>query len=1689
MKDTHMIESAFQEAASVHRRARLRKARRSLALVAMLAGLAAFAQVLSPFENGLFSDPDPGDPGSYDPSKYCYLPVGPEAVYICHDTRVDAEAAMRADPHFGGIGQYLERLGGGFPGYATEDTQAVAQDYYRIQNRLPESEVLMYRAKIGSGQDIVVGSFGCQTFPGDTYPGYQSWCSSEDEVVAGTAQYIASTQPSCTLGQTRLGFDNSNQPLHEVVRQHPANPRHGIIDLGTPYGDQYRTYETDITCPGDNGAPPVTTAVVWTMERHKNFMCQSGFIAELAAPALDGNYCAAPGNLGAVLLSPITQTCSGVPGAGTGPGPGNCNPATGDKMQTESDFEFAGRPFTRYYHSTGQFRNNPRFAESWTHSYTDRLSGFPGSSFVSVIGEEGYYELFKAISTNRFRAGPSGQRQLDYLPQPVGAVRWRLREPSGEVREFDGIGRLVAVRDPATPLNDVTITYGGDNAVASVTDRQGRVLRFEYTNRLLARVVKPDGTSVTYGYDVYDNLASVDYGNNQVRQYHYAEFGQVINKFVHHLTGVTSETGHRISAFTYNDQGKLVRSRTLGTPNEVTEITYDSDEQSTVTTPEGAVQTYTIAPGLYRRITDVQTAGMGTSSHDYDSQGLLTTVTDREGVATQYEYDTTHRDVIAIVEAATTQQQRRIEFSRDPQTRLVTEQRVLNGANALVARSGMVYNDRLQVSSTTRTSPDGASTRTSTTTYCEAADVSAVNSKCPILGLVKRIDGPLPNTIFPNDITRFEYRPADAPNCASAPTECSWRKGDLWKTINPKNQVTEILAYDGAGRVRSVKDANNVITDIEYNARGWVTARKVRGTNAASEDDDRILRVEYFADGTVKKTIRPDGAYLNYGYDAAQRLTSVTDPDGNTIAYTLDEAGNRIGEDTRDPSGTLVRTLSRLYNDLGQLASVTDANARTTSFEYNDESRLIAVVDPLTRRATREYDALGRLKRDLRNTASTTESATTVNAYDPLDRVTQVVDPNGKSTTYEYTAFGEVSKLTSPDTGVTDYAYNEAGQLIWKKDANGKETSYLYDPLGRLTRVDYAENVPDESYAYDGTWSDCYMAGETFGIGRLVKMSGAAGGTTFCYNRFGDLVRKVQTLANNVTITHRWVYAANGRLEKMIYPDSTEVDYLYDTQGRVTEIGVNAGNGREVLLKNATYHPFGPVQRWLFGNDLELRRTLDQNYQPDRIEDGPEQGTPLGISLGYTFDGAGNLTVLRDGKQGNPALREFHYDGMNRLVETRDGSDLVLETYSYDRTGNRKTAGEWVVSDSGGGPGGGGTPTYVFQTTTYTYATDSHRLLAVGDEPREYDAAGNLTKIGTASAPGSYRQAFTYNAGNRMGTAASSGAQATYEYNPRGERVRRTAYNIDTFTMYDEQGRWLGDFTATGTPIRMAIWLGDLPVGLLTGTGGSSKLYYLEADALGSPRIAIDPARGTQGTVVWRWDLAGEAFGRGYPDEDPDGDNIPFTLDLRFPGQQFDSLTGLHYNYFRDYDPGLGRYSQSDPIGLKGGISTYAYVDGNPMTRIDPFGLDTYVVVTFDLGIGSHSALFISRPGTQPFLYDPAGSYTSPAGTRNGGIFQGLEEGASLRRYLDYQKGTGSEVEIYTLKTTLEEELQIKRDAGDQGDVGPGQCALAVSYTLSGILGIEQTILPGSLADMAKKARVRSLNRMDSPSPPISVTK
>jgi RHS repeat-associated protein len=157
----------------------------------------------------------------------------------------------------------------------------------------------------------------------------------------------------------------------------------------------------------------------------------------------------------------------------------------------------------------------------------------------------------------------------------------------------------------------------------------------------------------------------------------------------------------------------------------------------------------------------------------------------------------------------------------------------------------------------------------------------------------------------------------------------------------------------------------------------------------------------------------------------------------------------------------------------------------------------------------------------------------------------------------------------------------------------------------------------------------------------------------------------------------------------------------------------------------------------------------------------------------------------------------------------------------------------------------------------------------------------------------------------------------------------------DQIMVYDEAGRLIGEYRPSGTRLKEYVWLDDTLVAVLWTHSGSPHQYVL-TDHLGTPRAIVNP---TSNAILWRWDLSASAFGDHAAQQDPDGDGAAYTFNLRYPGQYFDVETGLHYNYFRDYDPGTGRYVQSDPIGLRGGINTFGYARAAPLSRIDPFGL------------------------------------------------------------------------------------------------------------------------------------------------------
>jgi RHS repeat-associated protein len=527
-------------------------------------------------------------------------------------------------------------------------------------------------------------------------------------------------------------------------------------------------------------------------------------------------------------------------------------------------------------------------------------------------------------------------------------------------------------------------------------------------------------------------------------------------------------------------------------------------------------------------------------------------------------------------------------------------------------------------------------------------------------------------------------------------------------------------------------------------------------------------------------------------------------------------------------------------------------------------------------------------------------SLVTKPSYDGLDQLSSVTDPRNLVTSYAVDRLGNRSQLSSPDTQGSSYTADEAGNVLTSTDARGKTTRFQYDPLNRLTSAQYDSGVPSQ-FEYDGG-----PGGPVGEIGNLTRMTDESGYTVFTHDLKGRVLTKTQVLSaggTNAQVTLQYSYGttgpATGKLESMTYPSGARVNYRFDANGRVSGVSLNQADGTsEVpLLTNITYTPSGAVQSWNWAASslLAYQRTYDLD---GRLTSYPTD--LLGTMRTVSYNAAGMITAYSHIGGPNPAQYDtgFSYDTADRLTGFTLGG--VTTTYVYDANGNR--TGQT-------GP-----------NVTYSYGVTSNRLnSATCDTPRmyAYDAGGNRTSDGYSS--------YTYSDRGRLAQVRGSAVLDMY-YNALGQRVLKAGAIGQTYYVYDEGGHTVGEYSQDNVSTAETVYLGKLPIAVVKPQG----YFYVLADHIDTPLVLAQP----DGATVWDW-----------RNRDPFGNNAPLVspalqaYDHRFPGQIADSETGLFYNYFRDYDPQTGRYLQSDPIGLKGGINTYGYVDASPITKTDPKGL------------------------------------------------------------------------------------------------------------------------------------------------------
>jgi RHS repeat-associated protein len=289
------------------------------------------------------------------------------------------------------------------------------------------------------------------------------------------------------------------------------------------------------------------------------------------------------------------------------------------------------------------------------------------------------------------------------------------------------------------------------------------------------------------------------------------------------------------------------------------------------------------------------------------------------------------------------------------------------------------------------------------------------------------------------------------------------------------------------------------------------------------------------------------------------------------------------------------------------------------------------------------------------------------------------------------------------------------------------------------------------------------------------------------------------------------------------------------------------------------------------------------------------------------------------------------YDGAGRLLESLDANG-VATTYAWHPRG-------WLTALTVAAPNGlGGFA--AGSRTAFTYdgvgQLKTVSLATAPDYTPDVDAAG-YTRAYLDPQTNEALMAFAWNGAGELAEVQAGGQLlATYTYDHRHLRVTKTADSATTVYHHNASGQLIAETRSTGEPLRSYLWLDGAPVAVIEHTaltGATERTLYLETDLLMTPRAATDD----HGRTVWTW--KGDAFGATLPEEDPDGDGTPTTIHLRFPGQYFDTETGLHYNWHRYYEPWTGRYLSSDPIGLRGGFNAFAYANAAPERFPDPHGL------------------------------------------------------------------------------------------------------------------------------------------------------
>jgi len=1090
----------------------------------------------------------------------------------------------------------------------------------------------------------------------------------------------------------------------------------------------------------------------------------------------------------------------------------------------------------------------------------------------------------------------------------------------------------------------------------NIVDGKGGVRTYGYAGggTRLKSILWPDGYKIEVGYQSWNVNTVTDNRGNRFN-YHWSNT-LVTNATVTLLESVdverkTSAGLYSIVAsinYEYQDNSyeitrpllsKVLRNET-GQPQEVlAEYTYPSSTSSfpvaleTVSNALGLTKTFTYSTGTSsfpKLVSSESPNGLGSVSYDYSSGDK--TVTNPLGKVTELTFDSNINGAVTVEQGIATPSCLASTLTRSytPPTGspkgFVYEQIERNGSKTTFTREtrGLVltkvedadgvdprtttytwhadfrlpltrttnvlsetfsYDTDGQLTGHTQTdvlpgSPNNGQSRAWTYTYLTLASG---------LKVLQSVEGPGLVSGGISDITSYTY----------------YADGSVATETDPNGLVTSYTTYNAFGLAERVVQPDGVAWALTYDELGQLT-QAIENADFGSSNSSTLT---YDVDGKITSYTNGRGHTWTFAYDGARRLVQVTDAAGQNIKYTHDAMGNVTRTEYENASAVVQYFEETTFDELGRLKKLVGANGQSTTFTHDVEDNLDTATDTLGYVTDNGYDALNRLTSvvDLSNSAQTTM------AHNDADQVTQYTDPRSIATTFTYNGFGEAVQEVSADRGTISYTFDERGLVTSMTDGRGTLSNYTYGNGGRITsRIFPGASAQDQTFSYDGT------ANGSEGEGKIATINDEAGSIYRSFSGGGKLSldrRDIEGVQYDVAYT----FGVYGDLDAITTPGLLEISYARDTQGRVTQITaqrqvIDLQTGQyppaQTVVSGIQYRSFGPVSSLTYGDTAVQTRSYDSSYRLISLQDQLGVTNLRNVSLGWSS--RDNLASSTDNL--NAANTElFQYSPRQRLSQA-DGPYGDLD-FSYDLNGNRVTRSKLANSQ--------------LTTETYSYPSISNRLQSIVDggstRALSYDAAGNVT---ADNLDGSI-YGYAYNAANRMESFSIGGVlEAEYVYNALGQQVvRRLIPSGQTIhVVHDADGKRLAEYdydpvSQTSTLLREYIWLEGVPIAVVE----NDTLYYIRTDHIGRPVFATDAT----GTKVWEASYL--PFGGVHV-------STGANSELRFPGQWFQSESGLHQNWMRDYDPTTGRYLQADPLGLVDGPSVYGYALQNPGRYIDPRG-------------------------------------------------------------------------------------------------------------------------------------------------------